>query len=240
MKTRLLPLLLCLPGAALADSLLPADLGLGVTVRQSPFVGGETSTGIAPATPDRDGFDISGLSVDFGQSETQRFYAGVGLDEWDHERGDSPQLSDMRKLDRAINLRLGSAWKLPSGVLNTEIGKDVSAHKGTQAKVRYTFNSLSDKLVVRPYVEGQWLSSDLTDYYVGVDATEAKVGRPAYQANDSLALKAGVKLEKPLTGKWTLVGSVDATHYDTAISDSPIVAKDTMWGGKIGLAYQWR
>lgn len=242
MKTGFLPLLLLVPCAALADveSLLPSDLGLAATARQSPFVGGDTGVSATFATVDRDGFDISGPTWSFSKTDTQHLYVGAGLDEWDHERGDSPQLNDMNGLDRAINLRVGVAWKLFSGVVNAEVGKDVAAHEGAQAHLRYTANSLTEQLGLRPYVEGQWLSSDLTDYYVGVDANEVKAGRPAYQADDALALKAGVKLEKPLSAQWTLVGGVDATHYGAEITDSPIVEKGTVWGGKLGLSYKWR
>lgn len=242
MKTGFLPLLLLMPSAAFADveSLLPSDLGLGVSAKQSPFVGGDTDVGAAWTTPDREGFDITGATWSFSKTDKQQVYVGAGLDEWDHERGDSPQLKDMSKLDRAINLKLGTAWKLPSGVINAEVAKDVAAHKGAQAHLRYTMNSLTDTMVVRPYLEGQWLSSDMTDYYVGVDAAEVKAGRPAYQADDALALKAGVRLEKPLNAKWTLVGDVDATRYDSQITDSPIVENGTVWGGKLGLAYRWR
>ncbi|MEZ5451758.1 MAG: MipA/OmpV family protein [Thiothrix sp.] len=242
MKTGILPLLLLLPSAAFADtdSLLPVDLGLGVSVRQSLFVGGDADVGATWTTPDREGFDIKGATWSFNKTDSHQVYIGAGLDEWDHERGDSPQLQDMNKLDRALNLKLGAAWKLPSGVVNAEVAKDVAAHKGTQAHLRYTLNSLTDAAVVRPYVEGQWLSSDMTDYYVGVDADEVKTGRPVYQAGDALALKAGVRLEKPLNNKWTLVGGVDATHYDAEITDSPIVDKSTVWGGQVGVAYKWR
>lgn len=242
MTAKLLPLLLFTPSIAFADvdSLLPDDLGVAATVRQSPFVGGNSDVGATFASRDRDGFDITGATWSFSKSDAQQLYVGAGLDEWDYKRGDSAQLNDMNKLKRAINLRVGTAWKLPSGTVNTEVGKDVAAHKGTQAKLRYTLNSLSNQAVVRPYVEGQWLSSKLTDYYVGVDAVEVKAGRPAYQAGSALAVKTGVRLEKPLTTKWTLVGGVDATHYNAKITDSPIVDRSTVWGGQVGLTYNWR
>lgn len=245
MKTKLLPLLLFVPGAAFADlaTLLPPDLGLAVSVTQSPFVDGDANTTAYVVSRDQDGFDISGATLSFSKTDTQQLYVGAGLDDWDYKRGDSPQLSDMHGLDRAINLRVGGAWKLPSGALNAEIGKDVAAHEGAQAHLRYTLNSIAPAqsgLSARPYLEGQWLSSDMTDYYVGVNADEVKAGRPAYQAGDALALKAGVKLEQPLNARWTLVGDVNATSYDSAISDSPIVENSTVWGGQVGLTYKWR
>lgn len=240
MKHRLLIVLL-MPCNALAGPLsLPTTVGLGVTVRQSPFVGGDSSITPTVVTRDRDGMAISGPVWSFSQSPARQVYVGAGLDEWDYKRGDSPQLSDMHALDRAINLRLGAAWKLPAGVLNADAGKDVAAHKGEQVRVRYTLNPVFTRLPARPYLEGQWLSSKLADYYVGVNADEVKAGRPAYQAGDARVLKAGVSLEKPLTTQWTLIGNVDATHYGTAISDSPVIDTRTVWSGQVGLTYQWR
>ncbi|MEB4592505.1 MipA/OmpV family protein [Candidatus Thiothrix sp. Deng01] len=245
MKTKLPFLLLLVPCAALADlaALLPSDLGLGANFSQSPFVDGDTRINADVLSRDQDGFDLAGATLAVSKTDAQQFYVGAGVDDWDYKRGDSPQLRDMHDLDRAINLRLGGAWKLPSGVVNAEVGQDVAAHKGTQAHLRYTLNSIAPaqgSLSARPYLEGQWLSSDMTDYYVGVDADEAKAGRPAYQAGDALALKAGVRLEQPLDARWTLVGDVNATGYGSEITDSPIVENSTVWGGQVGLTYKWR
>lgn len=214
------------------------NIGLAVTSNQSPFVGGDTQIGIKPVLIKQNGFDIAGPAWSFNATPEREFYIGTGLDEWDDERGDSPVLQDMAELDRAINLRVGGAWKLATGVVSTDLAQDVAAHKGSQAKLRYTHHP-NIPLNLRPYVELQWLSSDLADYYVGVDAAEAKAGRPAYQADDSLALKIGIKLEQPLNRRLTLVGSVSATGYGSMIADSPIIDSSTVWGGYAGAAYRW-
>jgi outer membrane protein len=214
------------------------NVGLAATIDQSPFVGGDAQIGVKPVLIKEDGFDIAGPAWSFNATPEREFYVGAGLDEWDAERGDSAALQDMTELDQAINLRVGGAWKLAAGVVSADLAQDVAAHKGAQAKLRYTHHPAAAPNV-RPYAELQWLSADLTDYYVGVDPAEAKAGRPAYQADDSLALKVGVKVEKPLTRRLTLVGGVNATGYGSAIADSPIIDNSTVWGGYAGAAYRW-
>jgi outer membrane protein len=237
---------LCAALALLATAQTPAisaeprqwNVGLAATADQSPFVGGDTQIGVKPVIIKENGFDIAGPAWSFSATAEREFYIGAGLDEWDADRGDSPALQDMTELDRAINLRVGGAWKLATGTVSTDFAQDVAAHEGAQAKLRYTYHP-DTPLNLRPYAELQWLSADLTDYYVGVDAAEAKAGRPVYQADDSLALKVGVKMEKPLNDRLTLVGGVSATGYGSAIADSPIIDSSTVWGGYAGAAYRW-
>lgn len=238
-KFALLSLVL-LPCLAVAEgSSQQWDLGLAVTARQAPFVGGDAQLGAKPVILDTSGFDIAGPALSLIKTPHAQYYVGVGLDEWDHERGDSAQLKDMHELDRAINLRVGGAWKVLNGVTLFDIAQDMTAHKGTQLKARYTFNPEPYQAIFRPYGEVQWLSDKVTDYYVGVNADEAKAGRPAYQADAAFAFKAGVGVEQPLSPKLTLVGDVAVTAYDAEISDSPIIERSSVWSGALGLRYRW-
>ncbi|OQX04444.1 MAG: hypothetical protein BWK73_36175 [Thiothrix lacustris] len=237
---------LCAALALLATAQMPAvsaeprqwNVGLAATTDQSLFVGGDAQIGVKPVIIKENGFDIAGPAWSFSATPAREFYIGAGLDEWDHERGDSPALQDMAELDRAINLRVGGAWKLATGTVSADLAQDVAAHEGAQAKLRYTHHP-DTPLTLRPYAELQWLSADLTDYYVGVDAAETKAGRPAYQADAALALKLGVTVEKPITERLTLVGGVSATGYDSTIADSPIIDSNTVFGGYAGAAYRW-
>ncbi|MFZ1342905.1 MipA/OmpV family protein [Thiothrix eikelboomii] len=232
--------LILLPCLAVAEG--PSkqwDLGLAVTARQSPFVGGDAQLGVKPVILDSSGFAIDGPALALIKTPRAQYYVGVGLDEWDHERGDSADLSDMHELDRAINLRVGGAWKLLSGVTLFDLAQDMTAHKGTQLKARYTFNPEPYQANFRPYAELQWLSDKVTDYYVGVQADEAKLGRPAYQADAAFAFRAGLAIEQPLSPRLTLVGDAAITAYDSQISDSPIIERSQIWSGAIGLRYNW-
>lgn len=232
--------LVLLPCLAVAET-PPAnwDVGLAVTARQSPFVGGDTQIGGKPVIADSSGFAIDGPALALLKTPRAQYYVGAGLDEWDYERGQSADLKDMQELDRAINLRVGGAWKILNGVSLFEIAQDMTAHKGTQLKARYTFNPEPYQSIFRPYAEVQWLSADVADYYVGVKADEAKLGRPAYQADAAFAFKAGIVVEQPLSPKLTLVGDAAMTAYDSEISDSPIIERSSVWSGAVGLRYRW-
>lgn len=240
MKSLSVVSLILLPCLAVAEE--PSkqwDLGLAVTARQSPFVGGDAQLGVKPVILDSSGFAIDGPALALIKTPRAQYYVGVGLDEWDHERGDSADLNDMHELDRAINLRVGGAWKVLSGVTLFDLAQDMTAHKGTQLKARYTFNPEPYQANFRPYGEVQWLSDKVTDYYVGVNADEAKAGRPAYQADAAFAFKAGLAIEQPLSPKLTLVGDAAITAYDAQIADSPIIERSQVWSGAIGLRYNW-
>ncbi|MGB5597083.1 MipA/OmpV family protein [Thiothrix litoralis] len=233
-------LLATLPAHADDSATAGWNVGLAATVSQSPFVDGDAALSGKPVMLGNNEFDIAGPTLSLSATPQREFYIGAGLDDWDYERGDSPTLQDMKSLDRAINLRVGGAWKLASGSATVDLAQDVAgAHKGAQVKARYTQRLAGSYAAVRPYMEAQWLSADMTDYYVGVDADEVKAGRPAYQADAALALKAGVLLEQPISKRLTLVGEANVTGYDSAISDSPIIDNSTIWGGAMGVAYRW-
>ncbi len=215
------------------------DIGLVATATQTPYVGGDTLVSARPVARAADGFDIPGLSWSFSKQPKREIFLGAALDEWDYKRGDSAQLKDMHDLKQAVNVRLGATWKQAKGVTNLEIGQDIRAHKGQQAKLRFTYNPEPYQAQLRPYVEGQWLSSKMADYYVGVNADEAKAGRPAYESGNAFALKTGLKYERPLTQRISLNAGVDATAYSAAITDSPIIARDVVWGTYAGATYRW-
>lgn len=216
----------------------PVNLGLTVTAGESIFNGGDTRFRVRPARINNNGFYIEGAVLPFQASPTSTLYVGLGFDEWSHKRDDSKALSDMGDLDRAVNLRLGGAWKLSTAVVSADFSGDVAgAHQGLKAKVRYT-RMPSENTTFRPYAELQWLSADFTDYYVGVNANEVTAERPAYEADAALAGKVGLDLNFSLSRRFELVAGVHYTHYDSQVGDSPIVGQDNVWGGGIGLVYK--
>ncbi|MGB1008912.1 MAG: MipA/OmpV family protein [Thiolinea sp.] len=223
-----------------SDAPAPWDVGLTLGVTQSPFLGGKTSLSISPTRLKHGGLRLNGFAWPVYHQPAFSFYLGAGLDEWNYERGDSDELSDMKELDRAINARVGIATELANGWATAEVAKDLAgAHEGMQAKFRYTTSLGSDSHEIRPYMEVQWLSEELTDYYVGVDSDEVATDRPQYQADAELALKAGVDYRHKLTDSFTLLGGLHMTRYGEEISDSPIIENEMIWGVNMGLTYRW-
>lgn len=214
------------------------QIGLAVTSKQSPFRDGEAQLGIKPVVIKETGFDIRGPALALHQAPQRELYIGLGLDDWDSKRGDSPLVRDLPKLDTAVHVRLGSAWKLPNGSFNAELAQGLNAHQARHAKLRYTHHPRT-LFRLRPYVEWQWLEADMVDYYVGVLPAQVQPQRPAYRPKAAQALKGGVRLDYALSQRLTLVVEAEATGYDKAITASPLIAKDAIWGGAVGLAYRW-
>jgi outer membrane protein len=215
-------------------------LGASVQMEPSIYKGGKDRVLISPFKLDRDGFYLSGPSLNVYKSPVSRAYVGVGLDEWDHKRGKSDITAGMNGLDRAINLRTGAAWKIRAGVFNVDLAHDFNAHKGNQARVRYTKPIQGARVLWLPYASVQWLDKDVSNYYFGVKSTEATTTRPTYQLNSTQVLKAGVDAEFPVSRNVAMVTGVGVTAYDSDIKNSSLVDKGSAPYVKVGLAYRFR
>ncbi len=90
---------------------------------------------------------------------------------------------------------------------------------------------------VVPSVRAIQYSKDFTNYYYGVSAAEARPSRPQYQAGGATNTTLKMRWGYAITDKWLLSGSIGVEYLDSEISNSPIVDKDTLWSGNIGVAY---
>lgn len=216
------------------------SFGPAIKVSQSPYVGGDSFVAPSFASITEKRFLSRGPILPFKQTDRHQYFVGFSFSDWNHNRGDSAELADMSELDLGVNLRFGSAWRTQSGVTDVEILQDVSAHKSAHARLRHTYDPEGSNNVWKPFAEVQWLPSDLTDYYVGVNANDVKAGRPAYEADADFAVKAGVKMEYALSERMTFVGSVELTHFGDEVGQSPIIAENNIFGGSLGLSYQWK
>ena len=84
-----------------------------------------------------------------------------------------------------------------------------------------------------------WQSGQLANYYYGVRGSEATVARPAYKADSSLLLQAGVSADYPLNAHWSINARAVLTRLADEISDSPIVEDDYIVSGFIGVGYRF-
>jgi hypothetical protein len=88
-----------------------------------------------------------------------------------------------------------------------------------------------------PSVELIHQDSDYADYYFGVSASEAQPNRPQYTAGSALNAAAKIRWGYEITEQWLLSGSLGYEYIDSEIRNSPIVDKDYLWSGRIGIAY---
>ena len=146
----------------------------------------------------------------------------LGLDErrWSIEAG--PILGWRRW---PVHVQLRSYWEIPN------------RHEGTTSEIEFSLPTEFRRGFVVPAVKFSYLSSDYAQYYFGVASHEATPSRPEYRPGDAVNSWVGVYLGYQLSEQWLLKTSVGVEWLDSVVTDSPIVNKDRLWSGSIGLAY---
>jgi hypothetical protein len=76
-------------------------------------------------------------------------------------------------------------------------------------------------------------------YYYGVSEAEAAVnpGLDVYLPGSSLNVKARISTGYAINNRWLLSVSLDHEWLGSEITGSPIVDKDSIWSGNVGIAY---
>ena len=80
-------------------------------------------------------------------------------------------------------------------------------------------------------------SADHNLYYYGVPEDGIIPGIPSYTPGSSNNLRVGVNVGYAINNKWLLSAALNHEWLGSEISDSPIVDRDTLWSGNIGIAY---
>lgn len=157
----------------------------------------------------------------------------MGLDPDEEDEWDG---LDERKpgFDAGVSL----LWQTAMGEFDLELLTDVSNRSdGQEVLLSYAYPIIRGDWTLRPEVGVSWQSSDLTDYYFGVDADEVRAGRAAYEADASVTPFAGVQVEYAVSRQIHLIGGVGYGRLGDEISDSPIVDGGNVGGAYMGLTY---
>lgn len=85
----------------------------------------------------------------------------------------------------------------------------------------------------------EWRNDDLNDYYYGVEQKYATATREQYDADGGLNYNVGVKFSYHLDEHWTIFNGYQANFLSGEISDSPLVDKDVVVTGALGLIYSF-
>ena len=222
-------------------------LGIAVTTKQNPFAGTENST---YAYPYLTSFHDSALTDDW-------FYisdGAVGL-RWVNDAGwelgvagriqtlgfgnsDSPELLGIA--DRRWTLEVGPAigWRRWPVHLNFNLYSEVTdRHDGFVSDLAISWPMAWSRGYFVPSVEFIHQDADYADYYYSVTAAEATPTRPSYSGGSAESLALRARWGYALNEQWLLSGSFGVEKLDSSITDSPIVTRDKIYSGHIGIAY---
>jgi len=152
--------------------------------------------------------------------------------------GESEQLLGIA--NRKWTLEMGPAigWRGWPVHINLEAYADVSnRHGGWTSELRFSYPMESARGYFVPHVDLIYQDSDNTGYYYAVTPPEALPGRFAYIPGEATSVAVNARWGYALSDHWLVSGSLGIEYLGAAIKDSPIVSRDHIWSGHIGLAY---
>lgn len=157
-----------------------------------------------------------------------------------YQADDSAALRGMDDRDWTLDLGAAWSWRTDYGLISAGWVTDVfGRHKGHELEFSYTIMFPLAGFDIIPSAAVQYQSSDLVDYYYGVDPDEARPGRPAYEAGGAWNPYLRLAVRRKLNERWSLLLGGQLDWFDSEIKDSPIVddSRDFMLLG--GLLYSF-
>lgn len=223
------------------------SFGVSVSAGQNPYLGTKNSTFLYPYLTS---FEHSAFTDDWllirGENAGLRF---VVKEDWEfgligriQTLGQGVALNDEL---RGINER---SWAFEVGPLVGYRGWPVNIqfrsyweapnqHSGTTSELEFSLPFDYSRGFIVPAVRVAYLSDDYTDYYFGITGPESIIGRPIYEPGSATNVSVEMQLGYELNPRWLLKTRVGLEFLDSAVSESPIINRDQLWSGSVGLAY---
>ena len=156
-----------------------------------------------------------------------------------YDASDSPFLAGMRDRKFSLDAGVAASWRIPRvGQFELSLATDALDRSGGQeAEFSYTVLFKAAGWQVLPSLSVRWQSGDLLDYYYGVRADEALVGRPAYRADSAVSPELAVLATRPVGERWHLFARIGHTWLPSEVTDSPIVDADGRTTAIFGIGY---
>lgn len=223
-------------------------------------VGGMAVVAEMPYADMKDDGTLQGAPVLSADSERLFFSSGVlGLHLWSremaqtafsldtfvtagdgYERRDSPRLRGMQK--RGMHTDIGLQLEVISlaGQSSVSVQQDVSGRSdGVLASISHALPIPAGPVIIAPTLQLDYFSARHATYYYGVRPAEVRADRSAYRAGAGVNYSAGYILIWPLSEAWVATHGMEYTWLDGAIEDSPLVDRDHLVGGFVGLTYSF-
>jgi outer membrane scaffolding protein for murein synthesis (MipA/OmpV family) len=143
---------------------------------------------------------------------------------------------DERKqtLDAGLELKYKKNW----GELNLSWVTDtLDRHNGEEARLSYRYDFIMGPWTLSPFVQWSWQDQNLTDYYFGVSADEARPDLPEYSAGESQWVSFGLNTSWQITDRIMLFGNVGFGGTETEVLNSPLVEEAAASAAFVGGTY---
>jgi len=224
-------------------------LGVGLGSKQKPYTGIDRDNEVLPLIEfENEYVHLLGPALDvklpsLAISETQSLdfrivarYAIFG----GYEADDAPILAGMG--ERKDGFWAGARVKWKTSLVNVDAAwmHDVSGYsKGQRFGLGFDRNwRFGRHFMLSPRVVALWQDRKYNDYYFGVSPSEARPGRPAYQADSGFNAEAGLRSIYLIDRHNSLFLDVSVTSLSSEVKDSPLVDRSTE--NRVLFAYVYR
>jgi len=223
------------------EELQGAVLGGGVLYSPSRYEGVDDSIWAVPLIVGKyKRFYSDGNSLGYLLTENNKLnFSLIGAPRFGgYSSGDSDALAGMEDRDWSIDGGLRMTWNAELFLLNVTAVTDLlGTHDGQEVKAVFSKEFLKGGFT--PRVGAKWFSSQMTDYYYGVEAPEATASRTAYEGDETFNYIAGFSAAYPLGDEWVVIGDFEYEALGSEVQDSPIVDTDDDYTAVVGLAYRF-
>lgn len=157
-----------------------------------------------------------------------------------YKSGDSPYLAGMDERKGGFWAGGAAIWKHDIADVSAELLGDASGNsKGARFKLQVDRRFGVGTFGFTPRLGGEWYDRKSVDYYYGVKASEARIGRAAYQGDASDAVEAGLRIDYSPARQHTLFLDLGVTRFGNAIKDSPLLGKSSQSTVSLGYLYRF-
>jgi MipA family protein len=217
-------------------------LGAGVIMATSPYNGVGTKTMAVPILGwDYKNFYVKGVEAGYHFYKNDTLTLSVlGVPRFmGYSSEDSTDLNGMEDRRMSVDVGVKADVKLPLGeevVLGVKVLTDAaSRHDGQDVELNVSKLFRSKYFRLTPSAGARLQSSRMVDYYYGVEANEVRAGRPEYEPGQAINCFGKVLFSFGISQNWIVVTMSSVEFLDSEIRKSPIVDRDYLLTGVVGL-----
>jgi outer membrane scaffolding protein for murein synthesis (MipA/OmpV family) len=227
-----------------ADPAYPGwGIGSGAAVQSRPYKDIGNKTSVLPVLSFENRWvRIGGLGADLklGSAGPVSFALGARYSLSGYEADDAPILNGMAERKGGLWIGPSATWRTGYADIAAEALGDASGNsKGAQFRLTVDRSFQSGAFRFTPRVAAIWHDKKYNDYYYGVRAEEARIGRPFYEGRASTDMEIGLRTNYSLTRQHSLFLDVSATRYGKGVKDSPLVDTSSSAGVRMGYLYRF-
>ncbi|WP_431097345.1 MipA/OmpV family protein [Polaromonas aquatica] len=237
------------PARAQAQEPMPVEgtsqwgLGLAAGVDRKPYRDFDNKTRLLPlVTYENKWVSVFGPGIDLKLPSAgpvsfrlRARYADDGYD-----ASDSPFLAGMEERKDGFWLGGAAIWRNSIANVSAELLGDASSNSGgTKFRLTVDRRFQAGNFDITPRLAAIRLDDKYVSYYYGVNASEVRAGRAAYQGGSAVNMEAGVRVGYALAPRQSVFLDLSTTRLGSSIKDSPLVDRSSQSAVRVGYLYRF-